>query len=205
MRSFSAGTSFIGPGAGACPGAGWGKPVERAVWKVMFPSTFCSDLVDVAVEHGDRTEPLEELERLQAVLRAPAPLRVDRPERDVGEHHDRRAVGKAGHVRLEPGELLVAEDSEALVDALAGDVDQADEVDAVVVEAVPALALGPLAEPLEVLRPVADDVVLAWHVEDLVDLDPLEDLGDGVELLGRREVGEVAGVDQEVGSFAAAR
>ena len=58
-----------------------------------------------------------------------------------------------------------------------------------VVEAVPALALGPLAEPLEVFRAVADDVVLAGHVEDLADLDPLEDLGDGVELLGRRRGG----------------
>ena len=58
---------------------------------------------------------------------------------------------------------------------------------------------GPLAEPLEVLAVVADDVVLAGHVEDLADLDPLEDLGDGVELLRLREVGEVAGVDQEVG------
>ena len=41
--------------------------------------------------------------------------------------------------------------------------------------------------------------MLAGHVEDLADLDLLEDLGDGVELLGRREVGEVAGVDQEIG------
>src|SRR5262249_32955171 len=61
-------------------------------------------------------------------------------------------------------------------------------------------ALGPLTEPLEVLRAVADDVVLAGHGEDPTDLDPLEDLGDGVELLGGGEVGEVAGVDQEVGS-----
>ena len=50
-------------------------------------------------------------------------------------------------------------------------------------------------------EPSPIDVVLAWHVEDLADLDPLEDLGDGVELLGCREVGEVAGVDQEVGSL----
>ena len=27
--------------AGALPGAGCGNAVERAVWKVMFPSTFC--------------------------------------------------------------------------------------------------------------------------------------------------------------------
>ena len=40
MRSFSSGT-FIGPGDGAVPGAGCGKAVERAVWKVTLPSTFC--------------------------------------------------------------------------------------------------------------------------------------------------------------------
>src|SRR6188508_2139270 len=40
-RSCSAGT-VIGPGEGAVPGAGWGKAVERAVWKVMLPSTFCT-------------------------------------------------------------------------------------------------------------------------------------------------------------------
>src|SRR6185437_10707784 len=39
-RSRSAGT-FIGPGDGALPGAGCGNAVERAVWKVMLPSTFC--------------------------------------------------------------------------------------------------------------------------------------------------------------------
>src|SRR3954451_19730370 len=39
--SLSAGTSLIGPGEGAVPGAGCGKAVERAVWKAMLPSTFC--------------------------------------------------------------------------------------------------------------------------------------------------------------------
>src|SRR5712671_7655980 len=39
-RSLSSGT-FIGPGDGAEPGAGCGKAVERAVWKVTLPSTFC--------------------------------------------------------------------------------------------------------------------------------------------------------------------
>ncbi len=30
----------MGPGAGAVPGAGWGKAVDLAVWKVIWPSTF---------------------------------------------------------------------------------------------------------------------------------------------------------------------
>jgi len=40
VRSLSSGT-FIGPGEGAVPGAGCGNAVERAVWKVTLPSTFC--------------------------------------------------------------------------------------------------------------------------------------------------------------------
>src|SRR5262249_19942209 len=39
-RSLSSGT-FIGPGDGADPGAGCGNAVERAVWNVTLPSTFC--------------------------------------------------------------------------------------------------------------------------------------------------------------------
>jgi hypothetical protein len=39
-RNSPVGTSF-GPGEGAVPGAGCGKAVERAVWKVTLPSTFC--------------------------------------------------------------------------------------------------------------------------------------------------------------------
>ena len=34
-------STFIGPGDGAEPGAGCGKAVDIAVWKVMCPSTFC--------------------------------------------------------------------------------------------------------------------------------------------------------------------
>src|SRR5437762_1254815 len=39
-RSLSSAT-FIGPGEGAVPGAGCGKAVDNAVWKVTLPSTFC--------------------------------------------------------------------------------------------------------------------------------------------------------------------
>src|SRR5436305_4477211 len=40
VRSCSAGT-FMGPGAGAWPGAGWGNAVDIALWNVTLPSTFC--------------------------------------------------------------------------------------------------------------------------------------------------------------------
>src|SRR5207302_11503290 len=41
LRKRSAGT-FVGPGLGALPGAGCGKAVDVAVWKVTLPSTFLS-------------------------------------------------------------------------------------------------------------------------------------------------------------------
>src|SRR4029077_163970 len=49
------------------------------------------DLMNMPVQHGYRTEAFQICESLCAVLRSPAPFRVDRPERNVGEHNDRRA------------------------------------------------------------------------------------------------------------------
>src|SRR6266702_2013940 len=46
-------------------------------------------LVDVAVQHGDRAEALDVFQRASAVLGAPAPLRIHRPQRGMGEQHDR--------------------------------------------------------------------------------------------------------------------
>ena len=148
VRSWSAGT-IIGPGDGALPGAGCGKAVDRAVWKVTLPSTFCIDLVDVAVEHGDRAEALQQAERLLPIIGAPAPFGIDRPERDMGEDDDRRRVGLALEIVGEPGELLGAEIAET-AGLQVDDVDEADEMDAVLVEAVPAGALGALAVAVEI-------------------------------------------------------
>ena len=105
------------------------------------------DLVDVAVEDGDGAEALEVGEGLCAVLRAPAPFGVDHPERDVGEDDDGRGGGEGCEVLLQPGELFGAElahgvDLEGVVEA--------DEVDALVVEAVPAVAEGAFAEAFAV-------------------------------------------------------
>src|ERR1051325_8339762 len=104
VRSLSSGT-FIGPGDGAVPGAGCGKAVEQAVWKVTLPSTFCitwpyspgdaggvegdvafdllHHLVNMAVEHRYRAEALERGERAPGILGAPSPRRVHGPQRDM--------------------------------------------------------------------------------------------------------------------------
>src|SRR5882672_6904596 len=43
------------------------------------------DLMNVPIQHGYGTEALQVCESLGAVLCSPAPFRVDRPERDMGE------------------------------------------------------------------------------------------------------------------------
>ena len=53
------------------------------------------DLVDVPVQHSDGPETLQEHQGLHAVIRAPTPIGIDGPQRDMGENDDRRAVGFA--------------------------------------------------------------------------------------------------------------
>ena len=138
------------------------------------------DLVDVAVEHGDGAEALQVGERLCAILRAPAPVRIDHPERNVGKDDDGRRSRERGEVVLQPGELVRAEPAHG-VDLL--NVVEADEVHALVVEAVPAAADGSFAEAFEIERAVVGGgVVLAGNVEGLADLCALDDLLRGVEL-----------------------
>ena len=129
LRKSPAGT-FIGPGDGR--GAGRRLRERRRARGVEgdVALDLLHDLVDVAVEHGHRAEPLQVGERLRAVVRAPAPLRIDGPQRDVGEHHDRRARREPRHVVLEPLELLGAEVAEP-AGLEVDDVDEADEVHAV--------------------------------------------------------------------------
>ena len=86
----------------------------------------------------------------------------------MGEDDDRRAVGFALEIVLEPGELFGAEIAEATAFQI-DDVDETDEVNAAIIEAVPARTFGALAVAFEVgLAPLfVDDVVLARHVVHL--------------------------------------
>src|SRR5579872_3703255 len=124
----------------------WSRPLAgRRLWErrrqgglerdVAFD--FLHDLMDVAVEHGDRTEALEIGERLVAVVGSPAPLRIKRPHRHVRHDDDGRAGAAAFQVALDPLDLLVAEMTQA-AGLQADDVDQRDEMNAALVETVPA-------------------------------------------------------------------
>ena len=66
------------------PGAGCGKAVERAVWKADAALHLLLDLVDVAVEHGDRAEPRQQRQRLGRIVRAPAPVADRAPRAGCG-------------------------------------------------------------------------------------------------------------------------
>src|SRR5713101_647350 len=154
--------------------------------------------MDVTVQHRDRPKPFEIRQRLPAVLRHPAPLRIDRPERHMGEHHEGSAAGEPLDVLLEPVELGLSEASEP-TRLEVEHIDQPDKMDALVVEALPARARRS-AEPTQVLlAPVGKDVVLAWYVEDPLGLGALECLGDDVERARLLRVGDVARMDDERG------
>ena len=67
---------------------------------------------------------------------------INRPQRNMREDHDGRAALEAVQILLQPVELRLAEFAHALE---LHHVDQADEVHAFVVEAVPAVSLGAFA------------------------------------------------------------
>src|SRR5581483_8818790 len=121
---------------------------------------------------------------------------IDRPQRDVCEHHDRCRSRAAFDVGFQPLELLgakIAKTAGFQVD----DIDQADEMHAVGVEAVPAGALGALAVAFLVEFLVRiEEIVFAGHVMH-IELRLRDDPVGVVELLRRRQVADVAGVDHE--------
>src|SRR4029077_12243286 len=81
-----------------------------------------------------------------------------------------------------------------------GNVDETNEVYAVLVEAVPAAPLGVLAVALEVslARALIDDVVLAGHIVH-VKTRAADDLIGIIELLCLGEMGDVTGMEHERG------
>src|SRR5262249_57917607 len=98
-------------------------------------------LVDVAIEHSHRAEPLQELESARAIVGAPAPLLEHGPQRDMREHHDRRLGGFSLEIVREPLELILAEIAEAA--GLQMDtINEANKVNAAGIEPVLANQVG---------------------------------------------------------------
>src|ERR1700689_3713957 len=119
------------------------------------------DLMNVAVEHSHRTESTQIPHRLVSIRSAPAPGFIDGPQRHVRKYHDRSAGGAPLQIRLEPFELRLSECSKS-VGLEVEHVDQADEMHALVIEAVVAAPLRRLAVAIEIFaRGRIGDVVLA--------------------------------------------
>src|SRR6202030_1996810 len=97
------------------------------------------DLMNMTVEHRHRTEPLQRRQRLLRIVGAPAPVLVDRPQRNMSEHDDRRGCGEALHIVGEPGELLGAQHTHT-AGLQVHHVDESAEMDAVAVAGIPARA-----------------------------------------------------------------
>src|ERR1700733_2063272 len=153
-------------------------------------------LVDMAVEHRHRAETLEVIQRAGAVLGAPAPLRIDRPQRNMGEHDNGRRFRAPLEVILKPFKLIGAEIAEA-AGLEVHDVDETDEVDAAGVERIPAGTLGVAFVALAIeLDLFVEEIVLARHVMH-VELGLRDDALGVVELGGLRQMGDVAGMDHE--------
>src|SRR5262249_55256741 len=97
---------------------------------------FLQDLVNVTVQHCDRAEAFQISERAFAVTGPPAPLRINCPKWDVREHDNRSIGSETFHVGFEPFKLVVSK-----LPYPAGlqiqNIDESDEMDAVLVEAVP--------------------------------------------------------------------
>src|SRR5262249_32854398 len=152
---------------------------------------------DMSVQHRNRAKALEVAEGLRAVIRAPAPLRIDAPQRYVGKHHDRHAFGEMLYIALHPLQLLLPQ-----VAKPAGlevhYVHQPAEVDALVIKAIPARSLVAVAVALKILFPVvADHLVLSRDVENVLRAGALQDLLGIVEFFRLGEMADVAGVQDE--------
>jgi hypothetical protein len=94
----------------------------------------------------------QQRERLRGIFRTPAPVRRDHPERDMGKEDDRRRSGFAFQIIVEPGDLVRPERAEAVFLEV-DDVDERYEMNAAVVERIPAAPGRALAEALEIGGP----------------------------------------------------
>src|SRR6476660_10356154 len=115
----------------------------------------------------------------------------------MGEDDDRRRVRFVFDIVGEPSELVGPEPSKA--SGLEVDhVDEGNEVNAVIVKAVPTRSLGALAVTGEIglAQALVDDVMLAGNVVN-VELGLTDQLAGIVEFVGLGEMGDIAGMDHE--------
>src|SRR5271166_5341712 len=115
------------------------------------------------------------------------------------EHDNRGRGALVRKVAGEPGDLLGPEIAHA-AGLEVNHIDEADEMDAALIERIPPRALGVFAVAIEIglALPLVDDVMFAWDVIN-VELGLTYGLIGIVELLRLRQMRDVAGVDHEGG------
>ena len=150
---------FQGPGGGGGTGGGLreGRRHRRVKGDLAF--NLLQNLVDVAIEHGDRAEAFQQAQRLLAILGDPSPGGIDGPQGDVGEHHEGRAAGEPCDIVFEPAQLVWAEAAQARRLEVE-DVDEPDEMYALVVKALPAIPRGAVPVAGEKLRPAIEKDIM---------------------------------------------
>src|SRR5205823_12145770 len=103
------------------------------------------------------------------------------------------------YIGFEPLELLIAKLPQA-AGLKIKDVDQADEMDAILVKTIPARALGfdALQIPFTVkFTSIVAHIMLSGNIENVFGSAALKYFIKGVELLGLRQLGNVSCVDKE--------
>src|SRR6185369_2269746 len=121
------------------------------------------------------------------------------------KHHDRRTARQPFNIILQPCQLILAQLPKPVA-AQSGstslfqiqNINKPDEMYALIVEALPALALSSARESLTIeLSLVIKHIVLAWYIKHLACLESLEDLRRRIELLSAGKMRDVARVNHK--------
>ena len=104
--------------------------------------------MDMSVENRERPESFLNQECSFCITSSPAPFFIDGPKGDVSENNNRCLRLQSGNILFQPLQLLVADHSESAVTATGfgiANIHEPDEMDTMVVKAVPTEAVRSLS------------------------------------------------------------
>ena len=110
----------------------------------------------------------------------------------------RRLAGTIFQIGFQPLQLILAQRAQAvLLDV--HHVHETDEVNAIMVETIPALAFGVFSEAVEIgFAIVAGDIMFAGHVKNLLGFYGLHQLVNGVEFICAGQMGKIARMQDKI-------
>src|SRR5580698_9835743 len=152
----------------------------------------------MSVQHRHGTETLDVRQGLFAVVRSPAPIWIDGPQRDVCEEHNRSAGRTAFEIVLKPLQLFVTERPHTTGFQI-GHIYETDKMHTLVIEAVIPRALCTLPKALEIfIAVVGQHVMLTGNKVNLLCRCSFECLVERIEFTWLRELAQITGVDDEI-------